>query len=178
MKTPAVSALKSEWWTGRTTAFSLVLTAALLVSGCASPVATDPKEIARRRAERATAYAALAPEQQALVDQGQIRVGMSQDAVFIAWGKSAQVLRSGDASGEVTTWLYEGTTTDNYLTWNFREVTRRDGTTYLDRFMDRDFNIRTYISAELTFRGGMLASWKMLPRPAENTILAPQPFLR
>ncbi len=167
-----------EWRTGRRTALGLLLTAVLLSSGCAFSSATDPKEIARRRAERATAYAALVPDHQALVDQGQIRVGMSEDAVFIAWGKSAQVLRSGDASGEVTTWLYEGTTTDNYLSWNFREITRRDGTTYLDRFMDRDVNIRTYISAELTFRDGMLASWKMLPKPAGNTILAPQPFVR
>jgi hypothetical protein len=82
------------------------------------------------------------------------------------------------AAREVTTWLFEGTTTDDYLSWNYREVIRKDGTTYLDRFLDRDINIRTYISAELSFREGKLASWKMLPKPAGNTILAPQPFIR
>jgi hypothetical protein len=178
MTTPAESELKRGRGMGRATVLCVLTTAVLLSSGCASPSATDPREIARRRAERAAAYAVLAPDHQALVDAGQIRVGMSEDAVFIAWGKSAQVLRSGDSSGEVTTWLYEGTTTDSYLSWNYREITRKDGTTYLDRFMDRDINIRTYISAELTFRGGILASWKMLPKPPGNTILAPQPFVR
>ncbi len=149
-----------------------------LLSGCATPSNTDPKEIAKRKVERAGAYAALPEEHKSLVDLGQLRVGMGEDAVYMAWGPPAQVLQSGDASGEVTTWLFEGTTTDDYLSWNFREVTRRDGTTYLDRFLDRDINIRIYISAELSFRDGALASWKMLPRPASNTILAPQPFLR
>lgn len=149
-----------------------------LLAGCATSAPTDPKQIARRKVEKAAAYAALPAEMQAVVDQGQIRVGMNEDAVYIAWGKPAQVLRSGDASGEVTTWLFEGTTTDDYLSWNYREVTRKDGTTYLDRFLDRDINIRTYISAELSFREGKLASWKMLPKPAGNTILAPQPFIR
>ena len=149
-----------------------------LVEGCATSAPTDPRQIARRRTEKATAYAALPAETQSLVDQGQIRVGMSEDAIYIAWGRAAQVLRSGDAGGEVTTWLYEGTTTDDYLSWNYREVTRKDGTTYLDRFLDRDINIRTYISAELSFREGKLASWKMLPKPGGNTILSPQPFLR
>lgn len=154
------------------------LAMAWVLAGCATSAPTDPKQIARRRAEKAAAYAGLPGETQVLVDQGQIRVGMSEDAVYIAWGKPAQVLRSGDASGEVTTWLFEGTTTDDYLSWNYREVTRKDGTTYLDRFLDRDINIRTYISAELSFREGKLASWKMLPKPAGNTILAPQPFIR
>lgn len=149
-----------------------------LLSGCSTPSNTDPKRIAKRKVERAGAYAALTEEHKSLVDLGQLRVGMGEDAVYMAWGAPAQVLQSGDASGEVTTWLFEGTTTDDYLSWNFREVTRRDGTTYLDRFMDRDINIRIYISAELFFRNGALSSWKMLPRPPGNTILAPQPFLR
>lgn len=150
----------------------------LLLAGCASSAPTDPKQVAKRRTEKAAAYAALSAEHQAVVDQGQIRVGLPEDAVYIAWGRPAQVLRSGDASGETMTWLYEGTTTDDYLSWNYREVIRKDGTTYLDRFLDRDINIRTYVSAELTFRDGKLASWKMLPKPGSNTILAPQPFLR
>lgn len=152
--------------------------AVLLLASCASSAPTDPKQVARRRTEKAAAYGQLTPEQQAVVDQGQIRVGLPEDAVYIAWGRPAQVLRSGDASGESVTWLYEGTTTDDYLSWNYREVIRKDGTTYLDRFLDRDINIRTYVSAELTFREGKLAAWRMLPKPGSNTILAPQPFLR
>lgn len=156
----------------------LFLVLALVLAGCATQANTDPRRIARRKAERAAAFAALPPDQQGLVEQGQIRVGMNTDAVYIAWGQPAQVLQSGDASGETTTWLYEGTTTDDYLSWNYREVVRKDGTAYLDRFLDRDINLRTYISAELTFRGGALASWKMLPKPPGQTIFAPGPVYR
>ncbi len=155
---------------------SLVL--AVILMGCATPSATDPRSIAKRRVERAAAYSALPREQQELVDHGQIRVGMTEDAVFIAWGAAAQVLRSGDASGEAVTWLYESTTSDTYLTWNFREVTRKDGSTYLDRFLDRDINVRSYVSAELVFRGGRLASYRTLAKPSGSTVVAPQPLTR
>jgi hypothetical protein len=168
----------SAGWPARRGRITAVVLGFLLLAGCASSTPTDPKQVAKRRTEKAAAYAALSAEHQAVVDQGQIRVGLPEDAVYIAWGRPAQVLRSGDASGETMTWLYEGTTTDDYLSWNYREVIRKDGTTYLDRFLDRDINIRTYVSAELTFRDGKLASWKMLPKPGSNTILAPQPFLR
>jgi outer membrane murein-binding lipoprotein Lpp len=178
--------MKIQWQRGGSTwalvngvrAGAIALTAMLLLAGCASTAPTDPKQIAKRRTEKAAAYAALSSEHQVVVDQGQIRVGLPEDAVYISWGKPAQVLRSGDASGETITWLYEGTTTDDYLSWNYREVIRKDGTTYLDRFLDRDINVRTYVSAELLFRDGKLASWKMMPKPGSNTILAPQPFLR
>lgn len=159
-------------------AAGLALALVLALAGCATPDRTDPRSVAKRREQRAAAYAALPPEHRELVDQGQIRAGMNEDAVFIAWGAPAQVLRSGDASGESVTWLYESTTSDNYLTWNFREVTRKDGSTYLDRFMDRDINVRNYVSAELTFRGGRLATYRTLPKPPGSTIVAPQPLLR
>jgi hypothetical protein len=155
-----------------------VLASLSLLAGCATVSNTDPRQIAKRKAANPALFAALAPEIQALVDQGQIRVGMPEGAVQLAWGPAAQVLKSGDASGESVTWLYEGTTTDDYLSWNYREVTRKDGTTYLDRFLNRDINIRSYVSAELTFRGGSLTSYRMLPKPGGNTILAPQPYLR
>lgn len=148
-----------------------------LLAGCVGCVSspTDPKQIAKRKAERPVQYAALNTEEKALVDQGQIRAGMSTDAVYLAWGQPAQVLKQGDESGEQTLWLYEGTTTDEYMWWNYREVVRADGTLYLDRFLDRNFNIRTYISAELIFENDVLRRWRMLPRPPGESHLAPQP---
>jgi hypothetical protein len=156
----------------------LCLVVCLAAAGCAAEGSIDPSRFGKRRAERAAAFDALTPEHQVLVAKGQIQVGMNPDAIYIAWGPAAQVLRAGDASGETVTWLYEGTTTDDYLSWNYREVVRKDGTSYLDRYLDRDINVRTYISAELTFRGDVLASWKMLPKPAGQTIVAPLPAIR
>lgn len=145
----------------------------LWLAGCATPSPTDPKLIARRRAERATAYNALTDEQRSLVDSGQIKVGMNEDAVYIAWGPAAQMLRSGDANGERVTWLFHNSTADEYLFWRYREIPRKDGTVFLERFLDRDYNYRDYVSAELVFMNGQLQSWRMLPKPAGSTIYSP-----
>jgi hypothetical protein len=155
----------------------LSVLAAVLVClvGCATPAATDPKLIAKRRTERAAAYANLSEDHRAQVDAGQIKVGMDEDAVYIAWGPAAQVLRSGDASGERVTWLFQNSTTDEYLFWRYREVPRKDGTVFLERFLDRDYNFRDYVSAELVFTDGKLLSWRMLPKPGANTIYSPAP---
>ena len=148
----------------------LFLPALLFLAGCATK-----STVATRRAERPAVYGALAADERGLVDQGQIRTGMGDDAVYISWGKPAQVLRSGDATGERTTWLYESTTTDTYHHWSYREYPRRDGTTYIDRSLDTDYNFRDYVSAELVFRNGKLESWRMLPKPAEQNVYAPNP---
>ncbi len=146
---------------------SLVM--ALAISGCA----TRPT-VESRRAERAAAYNALSPEHRELVDAGQIKVGMNEDAVFIAWGQPAQKLQSEDASGHVTTWLYQGTTTDEFVGWRFYEVPGPNGS-YLTRRVDRDFSVREYVSAELIFREGSLLSWRTLAKPGGNTYYTPGP---
>lgn len=136
----------------------------LALAGCATKSTVETRKV-----ERAASYAELGAEDRALVDQGQIRVGMTPDAVFIAWGKPAQVLESEDASGRTTTWLYQGNKTDEYLFWNYREYPRKDGTVYMERFLDRTYDFKSYVSAELVFQGGKLRSWRTLPRPADST---------
>jgi outer membrane protein assembly factor BamE (lipoprotein component of BamABCDE complex) len=156
------------------TVYGFILMAVLMgMAGCATS-----STVATRKVERAAAYGALPPEEQALVDQGQIRVGMNPDAVYVAWGQPAQVLKSGDATGEITTWLYTSTTSDTYRSWHYREYPRRDGSTYLDRSLDVDYAFRDYVSAELVFRNGKLERWRMLPKPMERDILSPGPYGR
>jgi hypothetical protein len=137
---------------------------AVLVSACA----TSKSTVETRRQERAAAYGALTPEQRRLVDEGQIKVGMNEDAVYIAWGKPAQMLASEDASGRLTTWLYQGTTTDEYVGWRYAEVPGPNGA-YFTRRLDRDISVREYVSAELVFHDGLLQSWRTLPKPGGNT---------
>ncbi len=146
-----------------------VLFLTLLIPGCA----TQPT-VETRRTERAAAYGALPPEQRKLVDEGQIKVGMNEDAVYIAWGQPAQVLQSEDASGQLTTWLYQGTTTDEFVGWRFVEMPGPNGS-YLTRRVERDFSVREYVSAELVFREGQLLSWRTLARPGGNTYYTPGP---
>ena len=131
----------------------------LLAAGCATST------IESRRKERAAVYSALTPEEKELVDKAQIKAGMSQEAVYIAWGPPAEILnsQSGD-SGLQTTWLYVGTTMQETRYWTFREVPAR-GHIFLERYLDRDYDPRDYVRAEIVFVDGKVASWRTLPRP-------------
>lgn len=131
---------------------------------------TTPTTVATRRQEKAAAYAALSAELRAAVDEGRLKVGLSEAAVYIAWGKPAQVLHSGDAAGERTIWLYHGTTSDNHLVWRYQTMLRPDGSTFLDRTLDRSLNVREYVAAELTFQEGKLTAWRTLAQPPPRTI--------
>jgi hypothetical protein len=142
--------------------------AVFFLQGCATK-----STVQTRKQERSVAYTALSDEQKALVEQGKIKAGMSEDAVYIAWGKPNQVLHSGDAGGESTTWLYHGTTTDEYVYWNSSTGPGRHGHTFDQRYIDRVYDFRDYVRAELIFRNGKLENWRMLPKPGDRTIFAP-----
>jgi hypothetical protein len=141
---------------------ALIISACLaLLTGCATS-----NTVEKRRAERSTAYAALPAEQQALVANGQIKVGMSMDAVYIAWGKPAQVLESENERGAVTTWLYEGGWMQESRYWDYRQVGTGPNL-YLERYLINDYQPRTYVRAQLRFVEGRLKEWQTLPRPAD-----------
>lgn len=138
----------------------ILLLAVSLLAGCATST------VESRKQERASAYGALASEERELVDKGQIKVGMGQDAVYIAWGRPSQVLEGESGTGGVTTtWLYHGTWMEETRYWNYREVPYQGGV-FLERYVDRDYNPRDYVSAEIVFAGGRVARWRTLPRPA------------
>ena len=135
-----------------------LLLAMLLLTGCQSAT------IESRRTQRAAGYAALRPEQQQLVDKGQIKSGMTEDAVYIAWGPAWQILR-GETDGKLTTtWIYRGTWWDEQTYWSYRTL-YRDGRHYDVSFLDRASVPRDYVLAEVIFVEGIVRSWKMLPRP-------------
>lgn len=146
----------------------LLLVGCLLLAGCATST------VETRRKERQAAYNALTPEEKEFVDKGQIQTGMSQDAVYIAWGPPAQILQNqAGASGVQTVWLYEGTTMQETRYWTFRQVPvqRRNAqgtqvtSIFLERYLDRDYDPLDYVRAEIVFVGGKVASWRTLPRP-------------
>lgn len=126
----------------------LFLLGVWLVTGCAT------SSIESRRRERADGFAALSPEFKALVNDGQIRSGMTPDAVYIAWGKPAQILQREDQDGVVTVWLYHGGWLEETRYW-----------TYNSRAPLNDYQPRTYVSAEINFVDGTVQSWRTLPKP-------------
>ena len=145
----------------------LAVLSALFAAGCASST------VESRRTERMAAYSALPADQRALVDQGQVRVGMNQDAVYIAWGAPQQKTQSEDGGGLSETWVYHGSTLDTYNYWTFRERTDRQGRVYLDRVMETDRQIHSYVSAEITFTDGQVKSWRTYPTPPSRSGFRP-----
>jgi hypothetical protein len=126
--------------------------------------ACSTSTIETRRTEKMSSYQALSPEMRSLVDRGQIKVGMPADAIYISWGSPSEVLQSEDASGPKTIWLYHGSYMEEYRYWNYREVQLKDGV-FLERYLDRDYNPRSFVSAEIIFENGIVQRWRMLPRP-------------
>jgi hypothetical protein len=135
-----------------------------LAAGCSTPSTVES-----RRQEKLPAYTALPEDQKARVDKGEVVVGMDEDAVYIALGKPAQVLKSADANGAIVTWLYEGLTTEDYIGWRYATVLGRKGAYTGTPYLTRDTEYSSYISAELVFRGGKLESFRELPKPPNKT---------
>jgi len=98
------------------------------------------------------------------VDDGQIRVGMSQDAVYIAWDKPDDELQSEDPSGLKTIWRYHGAYEKETRYWTYQEVSH-NGRTHLERRMVHDFDPNSFVRAEIIFSKGKVISWQTLPRP-------------
>ncbi len=137
----------------------LFLSLSLLLAGCASTA----KNFDKRRTERISAYNALPPEFKAAVDQGQIKVGMTQDAVYIAWGSPSEVLKSANEQGEVTRWLYYGSYLQEYRYWTGSRGGYRRGIP--SERLEFDYIPHDYVSAEIIFSNGLVKSWTMQPRP-------------
>jgi hypothetical protein len=123
-----------------------ILATALLLAGCATST------IETRKRARAATYTALPPDVKSLVDNGQIKAGMSEDAVYIAWGPPAEILHNESANAAESTWLYYGGWMQETRYWSHRHL-------------DRDYLPRTYVSAEIVFVNGQVVRWRTLPRP-------------
>src|SRR5262245_38409587 len=95
--------------------FALAVLAGSLLCGCATPA----QKLEARKKERYASYTAFSQEMKALVDKGQINIGMPMDAVYIAWGPPAQTLTSQSAGGTTITWLYSGTYLQEYRYWAY-----------------------------------------------------------
>jgi len=140
-------------------AFALIALCVVVTSGCAT------QNVQTRKQERYAVYAQLSPEFQSLADQGKIKVGMPKDAVYIAWGKPSEVVQGETPEGPIESWLYYGTTWDEYRYWNYRPyISGRYY--YSEPYLDRDYVPRKYVHAQVDFQNGVVKSWRTLPRPA------------
>jgi len=77
---------------------------ALIMAGCST--------VESRINEHPDVYQSLSARDQGLVSRGQIRTGMSQDAVWLAWGSADQRVAGAMRNQQTETWVY--TTTASY----------------------------------------------------------------
>src|SRR5215813_13985568 len=75
-----------------------VATSALILTGCSTPQT--------RISENPDLYQSLSQRDQALVSQGEIRIGMSRTAVWLAWGSPDRKIVGNMGGGPTETWLY------------------------------------------------------------------------
>ena len=73
-------------------------TAAIVLTSCSTPQT--------RISENPDLYQSLSHRDQALVTQGQIRIGMSKTAVWLAWGTTDRKIIGNMGSGPTETWIY------------------------------------------------------------------------
>lgn len=130
----------------------------LFVAGCATST------IEKRRKEQSNAYASLSPEFKTAVDRGQIKVGMSEEAVYIAWGKPDQVLTSQSAQGTFVTWLYHGSRLQPYNYWTYHNY-MYDGYYWGHPYFGTSYTPVEFVSAEVVFENGVVKEWRTLPAP-------------
>ena len=137
-----------------------ILLLGLLVTGCATST------VEKRRQERYTSYAALSPETRELVDKGQIKLGMTMDAVYIAWGKPSQVVQGQAPDGTaMTTWTYYGTAWQEYRYWNYQYYPGWRYGYYPMPTLDYDYVPTSYVSAQVTFQNGVVKNWRSSTQP-------------
>jgi hypothetical protein len=72
--------------------------ASLVLAGCSTTES--------RISEHPDIYQSLSPNDQALVTRGQIRTGMSQGAVWLAWGSPEQKTQGAMRKSPTETWIY------------------------------------------------------------------------
>jgi hypothetical protein len=98
------------------------------------------------------------------VDQGKIKVGMDMDAVYIAWGKPAQIVSGESSQGATTTWIYHGVKLQEIRYWGYRYYGAR---CWPEPYLDHDYYPRSYVRAEIVFADGKVREWRSLPQPAD-----------
>jgi hypothetical protein len=129
------------------------------LAGCATP-----STIASRKQERLGTYVSLTTDQKAAVDAGQIKVGLTMDAVYIAWGSPSQILAGESGKTATVTWLYHNTYFEEHGYWAYYDYCYR-GRYFATPYFAYEYYPRGYVSAEVKFEDGLVKEWRSLPRP-------------
>ena len=124
----------------------------LLLAGCSTP--------ATRIRDNPAMFGALPPADQPLVQRGVVREGMSQDAVFLAWGPPDAVRRLRLAPTRLReTWIYIGTDFVPVPGYRYDYLPTRHGR-YRVPYYDYDYIPIRHFERSATFENGRVIGWE------------------
>ena len=126
-----------------------------------SSCATD--NIQKRVSQNLDIYSELSPEQQNLVQNGQIQKGMHKKAVFIAWGEPSRAAKGQNQSGPFEKWYY------------YQHTPRSTGSIYggigsygYDHYgvgINRGSSYDSELAAQVEFKNDRVTSWENSRNP-------------
>ena len=157
----------------------------MLLAACGALFLVSCSTVQTRISEHPETYQRLNAADQALVQEGKIREGMPQEAVYIAWGEPSQRVPGRNRGRIVETWIYEATAAGDYpgpfyygypygygLGFGFIGGHRHHfhrGAFFYDPFYDPFFyshaNIVRYPERTVSFENGRVIGWQYLPAP-------------
>ena len=129
-----------------------IIVLVLAAAGCSTPET--------RSKEKQAAFDMLSPKQKADVLGGKVVVGMSADAVYIAFGPPDRVSKGGGTDR----WIYTKPEFYDIPHWRYRCVQRADGRMAAIPEYD-PLQMKRYVDAlEVTFKKGRVVDWKKFDR--------------
>ena len=96
---------------------SIVLTALTFSAAVSALITTSCETTENRISKNPQIYQGLSGNDQAMVSRGQIRSGMSQNAVWLAWGSPERKITGNMRGHETQTWIYITYETAPYPYW-------------------------------------------------------------
>ena len=135
---------------------------ALILAGCTTSSTTES-----RIAHRPELFQALPESHRTAVHRGEVREGMSKDAVYLAWGRADEVVKSSRKGRATETWRYLGTRTVSRAGFGvglgYGYGFSRYGSCYgYDPFFHstHNYEYREYVAAQVEFENGKVVSWE------------------
>jgi hypothetical protein len=130
---------------------------AIVLSSCSTPQT--------RISEHPELYQSLSHRDQALVSQGQIRIGMSRTAVWLAWGTTDRKIIGNMGGGPTETWVYTYYATYPYYPY-YNPLDIYFGAPLYDPFCYSWFpQSIPYPGKIVTFASGRVASFQYVTSP-------------
>lgn len=137
-----------------------VLVLAVLATSCTMPPPPSPSARIGKHFDK---FSKLSVKDKGLVRRGEIAIGMSKDAVMIAWGEPSRVFEGGKEGKNRERWEYVKTRAvqDPYGPSPFYPSYRHGRCYgYRDPYMGHHTTYVSYTTASVTFVDGKVESWE------------------